>query len=97
LQTETIVLLTTSMVNGAAASAWAAMRGRLRDLVARRSQAEDERLLLDSIDRFELERRETGIEPLVQQREQPAGSLKRETSSAPWWSRCLAALSSRQC
>lgn len=50
--------LTTPVVIRAAASPSATMRPRLRELVARRRQMEDERLLLDSIDRFELERRE---------------------------------------
>jgi len=34
------------------------MRRRLRELIAKRRQMEDEQLLLDSIDRLELERRE---------------------------------------
>ena len=52
------MLLTTQVVTCAVASRSAAMRRRLRELVARRRQMEDEQLLLDSIDRLELERRE---------------------------------------
>ena len=78
LQIERPMLLTTPVVICAAASPQAAMRRRLRELVARRRQMEDEQLLLDSIDRFELERRETRVEPLAEQRGQPAETLERE-------------------